>query len=523
MKTIGAIAALAIVITLSSVDVARSSSFVATLSVSLSDSAPGANAAISVDYDVDSPHAMPAFHMSFIPPAFGVASDAGIPNGAGIGGVAITHTESLNNGPCSSGAFIAYDLWDATTDTSNTLPDDPRIPDPAWPGFADADSNGLLDAIDKYPNFLKTLYPGLTPRSRGFGMVDASVASVNRVVNVLVFDPGTALPGLGPIDPSLGYIVVVVFQDPTANEPGVVTARCAPYGVFRYDIGVTSNNPNTPANEAGFPYRTNPATDGAYVFLDYAQTVRDFDDDGIENTLDTCPGVATTTWNPRISDPVGDPDGDGIPGKDDLSQSGEQLLPGTGCDPMPLTAATDHDGDGFANREDNCPLIANDQTDTDGDAIGDACDVVDTAGDGHLHEVCVTSSVSIGSGGTAPTPACPKFVLDMDNDGFKDDAELIIGTGPNDPCGFSGWPADLAPSGVSANRVDLLDLSSFVAPVRKLNTSPGDPNYNARWDISPGGMVGAAINLLDMSLLVTVKPPMLEGPRAFNGPPCPYP
>ena len=44
---------------------------------------------------------------------------------------------------------------------------------------------------------------------------------------------------------------------------------------------------------------------------------------------------------------------------DDPAQSGEQLKAGTGCDPTPLTANNDQDGDGFLNRQDNCPLAAN--------------------------------------------------------------------------------------------------------------------------------------------------------------------
>ena len=44
---------------------------------------------------------------------------------------------------------------------------------------------------------------------------------------------------------------------------------------------------------------------------------RDFDNDGIENQLDSCPYVSTPGWDPRISDPINDFDGDGIPGRDD--------------------------------------------------------------------------------------------------------------------------------------------------------------------------------------------------------------
>jgi hypothetical protein len=50
----------------------------------------------------------------------------------------------------------------------------------------------------------------------------------------------------------------------------------------------------------------------------------------------------------------------------------------------PAPAPTDNDGDGVPNSSDNCPLVANaDQTDSDHDGQGDACDAdADTDGDG---------------------------------------------------------------------------------------------------------------------------------------------
>ncbi|MFC1935737.1 thrombospondin type 3 repeat-containing protein, partial [Chloroflexota bacterium] len=45
------------------------------------------------------------------------------------------------------------------------------------------------------------------------------------------------------------------------------------------------------------------------------------------------------------------------------------------CDPLPPPGGNDGDGDGIEDGDDNCPLVANpDQTDTDDDGAGDACD-----------------------------------------------------------------------------------------------------------------------------------------------------
>lgn len=492
--------------------------------VSLADSAASANSSISVEFTIDSPHALVDSHASLIPSAFTVASDASIPNGARVGSLSISANESRSNGACSTGTSLAYDLYDATTDTTDVLANSPAIPSASWPGFLDANSNNLPDAVDKYPAFLNTLYAGLTPRSRAYGSIPSGIGAINRVVNVLVFDPGTAIPGL-TLPPAMGYVVVVVQQDPTATPaPSVVNEACTFFNYSRQDLGVTADNPATGVNEGGAGYRANPASDGSYSFMEYLRSRRDHDNDGIENQLDSCPFDSTPTWNPRIGDPVMDFDGDGIPGQDDFAMAGEQLLAGTGCDPTPLTANSDPDGDTFVNRQDNCPLAANaTQADSDRDGIGDACDVVDGAADGHLHEVCLTTNVAVGAGGTPAPPACPELILDQDNDGFPKSIEDYIGTGHQDPCGQNAWPVDLYSTGPSTNDVDIQDITSFIAPVRYFNTDVGAHPGDVRWDLIPGsGLFLYDINIADLTQVIISAPPMLGGVRAFNGPPCPY-
>jgi hypothetical protein len=69
--------------------------------------------------------------------------------------------------------------------------------------------------------------------------------------------------------------------------------------------------------------------------------------------------------------------------------------------------------------------------------------------------------------------------------------------------------------------VDISDVQSFLAPVRRLDTSPGDANFDTRWNLVPGsGIFGAEINIADLSQLLFVAPPMFGGQRAYGGPSC---
>jgi hypothetical protein len=80
------------------------------------------------------------------------------------------------------------------------------------------------------------------------------------------------------------------------------------------------------------------------------------------------------------------------------------------------------------------------------------------------------------------------------------------------------------PGGFQPNAVNVQDLASFVVPVRRLGTSPGDAGFDPRWDIVPGSTSGATINLQDVAALVSGgsgNPPMLGGQRAL-GRACPF-
>lgn len=131
-------------------------------------------------------------------------------------------------------------------------------------------------------------------------------------------------------------------------------------------------------------------------------------------------------------------------------------------------------------------------------------------------------------------------MADCDGDGYSGTAEAWVyspsAQADQDPCGaapasapFSvpiGWPADLVGGGVpdSTNKITLSDWTSYLSPVRRLDTSPGDPGYDRRWDIVPGNSgMAKDINSVDFNNVTSVAPAMLGSVRAFNGPPCPWP
>ena len=498
-------------------DPTGATSFSPSASVSLSSPATGAASNVNFTFSLASPDAFQDLLVLFEPAQFGVPADASVPNGAVVGSLNLQVRAGLLNGACNLSVGPAYTLLDATTNTANQI---------AYAaGAADANGDGLHDAVTSYPDSLARAFPGLTPRARLYGGV--SIIGIYTPINIVVFEPGTDVSGF-PIDAGLGYPAVAVlrnFGDPQAvMQPEALTDVCSPLLAQGVLNGVAADNPNTAANEAGAAYRTNPAQAGAYNFVAFAVSLRDADSDGIENALDTCP-FAANAGNPRAGG-SGDSDGDGLDNACDTSGSD-----------------SDEDNDGYTNRQDNCPLAANglastNQADGDQDWLGDVCDPAPAAATGHRHARCVIATANVGGGGPAIPPdpqslrPCgPIGPGDSDGDGFTDVTEGHLGTIADYPCGRDGWPADLAGSD---NTLNVGDFNSFLFPLR------GDGSFNkfghpvpdpqdasiARWDLLPGSV----INIGDLGALnpavdaPTSRPPLFGGQPAFfaNGGLCPF-
>jgi YD repeat-containing protein len=158
----------------------------------------------------------------------------------------------------------------------------------------------------------------------------------------------------------------VVRVDPTS---GAVSTVFSAFLMTTGHVGIDL----TPAGDRVIV--TDEPKNRIYVFT------RDTDDDGLDDSIDKCPTLATRDQTDSDGDGVGDVcdncDAVANTAQSDVDRDGLGDL----CD-----TCTDSDGDGFGDSgfpdntcpDDNCPYAGNFvQTDTDGDGNGDRCDGCD--------------------------------------------------------------------------------------------------------------------------------------------------
>jgi hypothetical protein len=183
--------------------------------------------------------------------------------------------------------------------------------------------------------------------------------------------------------------------------------------------------------------------------------------------------------------------------------------------PFPIA----HSGSGAAPPQRQPVQVCNDGIDNDGDTY---IDLLDNGLRGGAADTTNCNPVGVGT-------------TDTDGDGYSDEAEIHIGTDALGRCAIGGivtdppstdWGSDFAHAGVpsSTDKITITDIVKFLAPTRRLGTSPGDAGFDVRYDLVPGLQYpfGSWITMNDLTAMLwgTTGFPSMFGVRAFGGPTC---
>ena len=483
---------------------------------------------------------------------------------------------------------VIYPSGPATNLLANLAQDDGDLDNNGVPEFSGYNNNGVADGADAVPSFVRDSFDpnnqavdggAQQARARYFG-VGWTAGTLLQVFQIVVAQPA-ALAVLRNLDwatTAWGYPVITFYQDPlgpssltylsdlcnfTSNttlfgvphdnsctgfisQPPACTGTGGGFMLrLAVDGGCPPASPTNP-NECGLagqtngicpvttcPRQTNPATARSVRFYRYALSQRDYDNDGYENALDTCHSDPNPNWNPRQQNSLsgGDADGDGLPGA---------------CDPNDAEFKDDQDSDGWQNRSDGCPVIANAapgggagtiantfQFDQDvpagvpvpdggppADDIGPACDVASescagcpaltpTGANGHYHATAAAQTVCIG----AATFDCSN-TADNDGDGVVNTTDTCR-NGANPPITFTSGPGATtlsAPAGAGATVLSVNSTAGFAqgqaivvgSPLETLKyvtavNSPQQNNIRIDSGLSSAHSAGAAVRMLSFA------------------------
>lgn len=368
------------------------------VSVSLSDPAPDAESDVTVSLELAEGQYNFRLIVTFLPPEWHVATDEDIPDGAITGELTSTSTLGLQGTACNTSVTTEFTFLDATTDLEARVTFEEQF----------EVVEGLPRGVTEYPDYLTRMFVDgdlapISPVSRQYAQTLVGETPVS--LNFVLFEPGTPIGTFNP-DPAMGYPSVTVLQN--TGDPGAeavletITDFCTPLLSETITFGETRDNPDIEGDQGGHAYRTNPDSDGAYNITTFALSLWDTNRNGLENGLDPCRhrpwDPAEFDWNPRDFD---------------------DMPPLEACGLDPAEASVDIDDDGFLNRQDNCPWVANaeapdNQRDSNGDEVGDACykeggldpTLEPVALGAAAYAGCLFNPVSIGLGGAAPAEIC---------------------------------------------------------------------------------------------------------------------
>lgn len=405
------------------------------------------------------------------------------------------------NGTCNQNFPVPFTFLEGIPDDRDGTISTSGTTDIFFPLSEDSDNDGIANHVELWPSYLSTLLDPdddvgdnpVFPIARY--TADTVVSNTTVILQLLVFSPGalTAFPGQPwqSFSIALGYPTLTVLQDPQQSNNSDIADFCTPLVNATTILGTTLANSEAAgadkcnecavfANVVGGAtlHKNASATSGlgesgTHLARTISQSERDTDSDGFENTFDSCRDVANADGDPRTNNGTDD---DGLD---------------SACDPN-SNATTgknlDQDGDGWANRLDNCPLDSNASQDdsdiaqgnpvADGgppeDGIGVACDsggtfsLSPTVPDGHYHQVTVKSFACNSAAG-----------IDDDGDGWCKVIEDSVGTSDSDDCGTDALPVDFNDDGAVNNTDRGAIVSAFLG-----NDTSGRFDLNADTDLT---------------------------------------
>jgi hypothetical protein len=416
---------------------------------------------LSVTADVETVFDIPTGHTNYAntrtilaSPAFNIALDPSIPNGAYVGYLTTTATIALLNGPCVAPVPVTIPFFDANTDTTNTVD---------WTGdgsnlTVDSDGNGLAEGIDKYPSFLNVMFNGRRPLARYYGYTITTGGSPPTQLNFVIFAPGvlqgtTSAPGMPrpdqELNSSLGYLNYVALNNPVLGSqtaPSSISDICSPLNTTTRLFGKTAGEGRTIAPVG--PGELSSNCRGAAVGVDNdADTVADdgcivVNDacgNGVDNDADTkideyCVGTAGLyAARTRSTNPT--------------SATSGIYSTGTHMAGAYLQGYRDADADGIANEQDSCPTIVDGRESgaacVDPESGGNCSNAVDDDADAAVNDGCPASgpaesgancnNATDDDADTLVNDGCPTVATDDDTDGAANDGCARIGTAENYP------------------------------------------------------------------------------------------
>jgi len=384
-------------------------------------------------------------------------------------------------------------------------------------------------------NYIGTKVDGVSPLGNGAGIGISGGASNNRI--------GGTSPGEGNTiahNATRGIGLLSSGFDPIDNR----WYRNSIFG--NGGLGIDLNQDGVTANDAG-DGDSGPNALQNFPELQYASYAASFV--SIVGSLNTTPNGAyiVAFFISPDCDPSGHGEGASFFGQTTVGTDGTGQGPFVAAFPSApvtgfITAVAIDDDATFNTSEFSKCVAVGTALDDDGDgyttsaeAGAPLCDDAlnaDVGDDALINDGCPASLApeSVGQcanstdddGDLTVNDGCPKV-------GAYSEAQFNIGTGALDSCGNNGWPSDLDDQPLSANELDIFDISSYIAPVRLLDKSPGPGSpYNARWDLSPGpAPFTSFINIVDITTMLSgaagspAYPPMFGGLRAF-GRLCPF-